>query len=85
MTRNQALKALAGMGMTRKTANFLLDSAEKHGAGAHLKCDVTYAEGLGFVIVESGSGDSGMLVDPGAPTGWTCDRPGCPVTIRHSH
>ena len=85
MTKAEALKALAGMGLTRKMAAYLLNSAQKHGAGAHLKCDITYAQGLGFVIVDHTAGDEGVMVDPGAPAGHACERPGCPVTIRHGH
>jgi len=84
MTKAEALKALTGMGMTRKVAAFLLDSAEKHGAGAHLKCDVTYAEGLGYAIVDYSASRGGTMVDP-CSGGYACDRPGCIVTIRHGH
>jgi hypothetical protein len=70
MTKAEALRALAGMGLTRKMAGFLLSEAEKHGCGAHLKCEVTYAEGHGYAIVdyrESGSG--GLWVTPGTVNG----------------
>lgn len=67
MTREQALTALAGMGITGKTAGFLLGEAEERGAGAHLHADVTYAPGLGFVIVDyPESGGEGILVTPQA-------------------
>jgi len=51
MTKAEALKALDAMGLTRKMAAFLLTQAEKYGCGAHLKCEVTYAAGIGYAIV----------------------------------
>lgn len=65
MTKAEALRALAGMGITRKMAAFLLGDAEKHGCGAHLNCEVTYAPGHGYLIVDypAGGGD-GITVAP---------------------
>lgn len=58
MTEAEALKALIGMGLTRKMAAFLLSDAKKYGGGAHLKCEVTYASGLGYVIVNYDGGNA---------------------------
>jgi hypothetical protein len=70
MTQAEALKALAGMGLTRKVAAYLLGQAEKYGSGAHLKCEVTYAADLGFVIVDYlEARNGGRWVTPGTANG----------------
>lgn len=70
MTRKQALAALAGTGITGKMAAYLLDSAEKHGAGAHLKAEVTYTPDLGYVIVDyPESSGEGIRVSPRGANG----------------
>ena len=71
MTEAEALKALAGMGIARKMAAFLLGSAKKHGAGAHLKCEITYADDLGYVIVDyrEARNGAGRWVTPGTANG----------------
>lgn len=61
MTKAEALKALTGMGLTRKVAAFLLSEAEKHGGGAHLRCEVTYADGCGYAIVDYRTDDSEVI------------------------
>lgn len=70
MTKQEALKALTGMGLTRKMAAFLLSEAEKYGCGAHLKCEVTYSAGLGYAIVDyPAAGGEGRMVIPGSANG----------------
>lgn len=70
MTQAEALKALAGMGLTRKVAAYLIEQAKKHGAGAHLKCEVTYAADLGYVIVDYPQArNGGRRVTPGTANG----------------
>lgn len=65
MTRDEALTALAGLGIAGKMAGFLLGDAERHGCGAHLEAEVTYAPGLGFAIVgHRSAGGEGVLVAP---------------------
>jgi hypothetical protein len=78
MTKAEAFTALtakapAGMGLTRKTANFLLDSAVRFGNGPHLQVEVFYAEGDGFAVIDySGRGEGGgggVWVTPGTANG----------------
>jgi hypothetical protein len=70
MTEAEASKALTGMGLTRKMAAYLLGQAKKYGAGAHLKCEVTYAADLGYVIVDyPAARNGGRRVIPGTANG----------------
>jgi hypothetical protein len=70
MTKAEALRALAGMGIARKMAAFLLSEAEQRGCGAHLECEVTYAPGAGYAIVDyRGDDNGGLRVTPGTANG----------------